>query len=144
MILHRTDLNNTNKLLAFLLLFPVGFHWCRSMGWAQDGDAGYIVLQSKIVNYSTPKPTEKFHMLFISLQGFNTDAKCSNQIQILPNNRAHCEAGWKRDGLISGRRTGTDEQYEHRDLLQHTFSFLPFSIQYGNPCIKVKHVLFTF
>lgn len=70
---------------------------------------GYIVLHSKIVMFIvTPKPTQKFHVLsVISFQGFNTDAKCSNQMQILPNNRAHCEVRWKRDGLLSGHRTGT-------------------------------------
>lgn len=105
-VLHRTHLNNANKLLVFSLPFPVEFQQCQ---WVRHRtDVGGTVLHSKIVKtYRTPKPTEKFYTLSaFSFWSFNTDDKCSNQIWMLPNNRAHWELRWKRDGLLTVRRTG--------------------------------------
>jgi hypothetical protein len=58
---------------------------------------------------------------------FNTDDKCPNQTQILPNNGAHCEVRWKRDGLLSDAGQELNEQSEYRDLL-HTFVLLALQI----------------
>ena len=105
MNLHRTHLNIENKLLVVSSV-PSGIP-TEPMGWAQDRCGLHCVSLKISYVYSTPKPTDKFHMLFvISFQSFNTDAKCSNQIRILPNNRAQWEVRWKRDGLLTVRRTG--------------------------------------
>ena len=105
-ILHRTHLNNANKLLVFSHPFPVQFQPCQRV--RHRIHVGCPVLHSKIVGLnSTPKPTEKSYMLSaMSFQSFNTNDKCSNQIRMLPNNRAHWELRWKRGGLLTVCRTG--------------------------------------
>lgn len=95
-------------------------------GLGPGRDAGYVVFCSKIAPFAvTPKPTQKSHRLSVtSFYGFNTDAKCSNQIQILPKNRAHCEIRWKRVYyLVAGQEL--DEQCEYRDLLSIPFPSCP-------------------
>lgn len=108
---------------------------------AQDRDAGYIVLHSEIVPFTvTPKPTQKFHMLsVISVYAFNTDAKCSNQIQILPKKRAHCEIRRKRVYYL-GAGQELDEQCEYRDLLSTPFPSCPSGRGDSHQRIKVERV----
>lgn len=123
--LHRTHLNNANKLLASWLLFPVGFPQV-PRGGAQDSNACcYIVLRSKTVNTSSaPQPNRKRHLLSVtSFQGFNTDATCSNQTQTLPET-GHAvrlgQEGWFVIGTRDGSSTShvnTETDLAHRFLL---------------------------
>lgn len=99
--------DNANKLLAFLLLFSVELEECQ---WGVHGLGICVTLciAQKLWLFIVLSPQRNSICFFvIPFQNFNTDDKCPNQTQILPNNRAHCEVRWKRDGLLSERRTGT-------------------------------------
>lgn len=133
--LHRTHSNNANKLLAFLLLFPVGLPL---------GPLGWVTLCS-LNTYSAPKPNQKCHLLIvISFHGFNTDAKCSNQTQILPKTGHTVRLGTR--GMVYYLDAGQelDKPCDDRNRPGTPFPSCPADIRYSNRHIRVKHMLFTF
>lgn len=106
MNLHRTHLNIANKLLVVSRLFPVEFQQCQWVG--HKTHVGYTVFHSKLVMFTvllSPQTNSICFLLFPS-KVLTPMPSVANQIRILPNNRARWEVRWKRDGLLTVRRTG--------------------------------------
>lgn len=84
--MHRTHLDNANKLLASLLLLPVGFTLV-PLGWAWDSNAYYyyIVLHSKTLTLPVPlSPTRTAICLLLFLSEVLTRMPSAQIKQILP------------------------------------------------------------
>lgn len=100
MVLHRIHLQNANKPL-----FSVESEQCQTLGMSQGCAAWPCVPLKNGTLWYHPAQAETGVCCF--LLKFNTDYRCPNHIQLLPNTRAHCEVRRRRDGLLSGHRTGT-------------------------------------
>lgn len=100
MILHRIHLQNANKPL-----FSVESEQCQALGMSQGCAAWPCVPLKNGTLWYHPAQAETGVCCF--LLKFNTDYRCPNHIQFLPNTRAHCEVRQRRDDLLSGHRTGT-------------------------------------